>query len=273
MQIKLLLYLNIDKLLSDKGLKNMTKHKMNKGVIRMISCLLFMFASTQVSAYVLGPSSPGKWGPPAMGTGATVTWSLMGSGLAIDNGFSTSLASFMPAGFKAAIVSAFSAWSAVADLTFIEVTDPGVSDTGIGAGSSDIRITGHTFDGPSGVLAHGYYPPANGGSAAGDIHFDIAETWKLGFGGSGFDIFQVMAHELGHALGLDHTSVSNSLMNPFYTEAYSGPQTDDIAGMVAIYGAAKTTSPVPEPQTILLFALAVFLLTLNRNKNQSFNSK
>jgi len=235
----------------------------NSRVVRVLTCLLFIFTSAQVTAHVLGPSSPGKWGPPAMGTGATVTWSLMGSGLTTDNGLSTSLASFMPAGFKPALEAAFAAWSAVADLTFVEVTDSGHGFNAAGA-SGDIRITGHVFDGAGGTLAHGYYPPANGTTAAGDIHFDTAETWKLGFGGAGFDIFQVMAHELGHALGLNHTLVPASLMNANYTEAFSGPQADDIAGMQYIYGRA---TEVPEPQTILIFALSVgFLLFSNKKK-------
>ena len=41
------------------------------------------------------------------------------------------------------------------------------------------------FDGVFGVLAHGFYPPANGNSAAGDIHFDVGGTWRVGFSGSG----------------------------------------------------------------------------------------
>lgn len=249
----------------------MYKLKINKGIIKTLSCLLFIFASTQVSAHVLGPTSPGKWGPPAMGTGATVTWSLMGTGLATDNGPSSALASFMPAGFKNAILAAFSAWSAVADLTFIEVADSGLAFNDPGATAGDIRITGHAFDGPSGVLAHGYFPPANGSTAAGDIHFDTAETWKLGFGGPGIDIFTVMAHELGHALGLSHTGVANSLMNPFYTEAFSGPQADDIAGMQSIYSPANTS--VPEPQTILLFVLAAVLLSFSNKKNKRASLK
>ena len=109
------------------------------------------------------------------------------------------------------------------------------------------------MDGAGGTLAHGYYPPANGLTAAGDIHFDIGDTWKLGFGGGGFDIFQVAAHEIGHAIGLDHTAVPASLMNPFYTEVFAGPQADDIAGAVFIYGAAVST---PEGgSTLLLFGI------------------
>ena len=42
-------------------------------------------------------------------------------------------------------------------------------------------------------------------------------------------------------------------MNAFYTEAFLGPQADDIAGMVFIYGAAATAD-VPIPGALPLFA-------------------
>lgn len=46
----------------------------------------------------------------------------------------------------------------------------------------DIRIGAHRFDGSGKVLAHTYYPPPNGGSAAGDMHYDFAEAWSLASG-------------------------------------------------------------------------------------------
>jgi hypothetical protein len=221
-----------------------------------------LFPGTPVAdEFVLGPTSPGKWGAPEMGTGATVSWSLMDSGLSCAVDFvgctTTALSSFMPVGFLTQIQNAFLAWSAVANLTFVEVADCGAAFNAACVGG-DIRIGAHAFDGASGTLAHGFYPPANGTTAAGDIHFDIAETWVIGFAGPGIDIFQVMAHELGHALGLDHTAVAGSLMNSFYSEAFTGPQADDIAGMQSIYGPAL--SEVPEPGGIVLMSGGLLLL-------------
>jgi len=213
----------------------------------------------------------GKWGPsPVLGTpGGEVTYSFMPSGTNCFIGGMpppepspctiSALSTFMPSGFEAQIEAAFDAWAAVANITFELVDDDGVDfNAPPTSGHGDIRLGGHVFDGAGGILGHGYFPPPNGNTAAGDIHFDVAETWKIGFGGAGFDIFQVTAHEIGHAIGLFHTGVPGSLMNPSYTEAFSGPQADDIAGARAIYN--------PEPATVALLGFGLVCLFLTHRK-------
>ena len=238
----------------------------------MKRCLKHLLASTSLatlmlasaaalpsvaSAFVIGPTTnPGKWGTPGMGNpGGVVTWSLMPTGTscaAESAGCSvTALASFMPVGYLSVVQAAFGAWSAVANISFQEVADDGAAYNAATT-SGNIRLGGHVFDGAFGTLAHGFYPPMNGASAAGDIHFDIAETWDLSLAGAGIDLFNVLTHEIGHAIGLDHTGVANSLMNAFYSEAFSGPQADDIAGAQFIYGAAALTE-VPAPASALVF--------------------
>ena len=235
-----------------------------------LTCLAAQLWSTPIqlaSDFVVGPTVPGKWGSPVIGTGATITWSLMATGVdssADGGGTITAFGDFLPSGYLTVVQSAFAAWASVANLTFIQVADDGAA-VNAATTSGDIRLGGHAFDGPSGTLAHGYYPPNNGASIAGDVHLDTAETWKIGFGGPGVDLFQVLTHELGHALGLDHSAVPNSLMNPFYSEAFVGPQADDIAGMQFLYGAV-VGSEVPEPGTYALIATGLGLLAWRRRR-------
>ncbi|NWV00017.1 MMP8 collagenase, partial [Upupa epops] len=66
-----------------------------------------------------------------------------------------------------------------------------------------------------------------------------------------YNLFIVLAHELGHSLGLSHSMDPGALMNPSYS--YTDPREfllpqDDIDGIQAIYGksnaAVQPTGPV-----------------------------
>jgi len=136
---------------------------------------------------------------------------------------------------RAAIRQALDLWAAVTPLRFNEVpmaSNPDIVVRFVAGNHGD----GSPFDGASGVLAHAFFPPPNGGSLAGDTHFDEAEAWSVNLPASGIDLVTVAAHEFGHALGLAHSTVSGALMAPFYNGPHRNLEADDIAGIRAIYG-------------------------------------
>jgi hypothetical protein len=190
-----------------------------------------------------GAGSPFTGGSNVSGpriAGGTVTYSYMANGISNAaegsdaNVALSSLPTYAPC-FLTEISNALAAWSAVANIQFVNVADNGLAFNAAGA-TGDIRIGAHTFDGPSAVLAHGYYPPPNGTSASGDVHFDRQENWGCSPGSGVIDIGIVATHEFGHAIGLDHEPTITALMNPFYNTAVAVPQADDISAASSIYG-------------------------------------
>lgn len=108
---------------------------------------------TMAQAYVMGPTTPGKWGPSSFGTGATLTYSFMPTGTSCADEFSgctiTALGDFGPAFsiWKSEVQSAMAAWAAVANLTFIEVADVGEAFNAATQLSGDLRFGGHNMGG------------------------------------------------------------------------------------------------------------------------------
>ncbi|MCP4245894.1 MAG: matrixin family metalloprotease [bacterium] len=199
-----------------------------------------------------GPRAP--WGTrwpmndpagPALGT--CVTFSFMGGAIAMEAGEGPNTwPAGMPAGSAGEVTIATGTWAASADIHFTLVADGGGPWNGPGPASlkGNLRIGSGAIPG-GGVLAHGYYPPPNGVSAAGDVHFDDLRFWAWvtagaplhPAGGPPYDVQTVSLHELGHALGLDHVgTVVGDVMFGAYTGEKRALAAGDIAFMTGIYG-------------------------------------
>ena len=159
---------------------------------------------------------------------------------------------------------ALKVWSDVSKLTFNETRklDADIVISFLSGPHGD----DYAFDGPGNILAHAFFP-MKGTSLGGDAHFDADEKWvknsvipagenhvssnegiillirvdmmwHFSLFGTGVSLFAVAAHEFGHSLGLSHSSVSGSLMFPYYQamkDDFVLPY-DDTVGIQQLYG-------------------------------------
>src|SRR3990170_5139017 len=128
---------------------------------------------------------------------------------------------------RRAIKDGFDQWSSVTPLSFTEVSSGGDLKMSWTTGNHG---DGYPFDGPSGVLAHAFYPED------GRLHFDDDELWTDNFPPSGVDLSSVALHELGHTLGLAHSNDPLAVMYAYYMGRRRSLSSDDMAGIQSIYG-------------------------------------
>ncbi|HWE52282.1 MAG TPA: matrixin family metalloprotease, partial [Bryobacteraceae bacterium] len=131
------------------------------------------------------------------------------------------------------ILRALDAWSAVTNVTFQQGTDPAGARTVLIKFASGSHGDQFPFASNSGVLAHTFYPvPINAESIAGDMHLNADENWHAG---GDVDIYSVVLHEAGHALGLGHTDNPGDVMYPYYRKGMV-LSAHDIGAVQALYG-------------------------------------
>ncbi|CAA0818312.1 matrix metalloproteinase [Striga hermonthica] len=139
---------------------------------------------------------------------------------------------------RAVFARAFDRWSEVSTLSFVEAAAGGLADIRIGFFTGE-HGDGEPFDGVLGTLAHAFSPPA------GRCHLDGDESWVVDgdfLGGSPFsavDLESVAVHEIGHLLGLGHSSVEEAIMYPTISSGSRKVElaADDIMGIQELYGA------------------------------------
>jgi len=142
--------------------------------------------------------------------------------------------------FRQEIRAAFDMWEEVANITFTEIDDPSKAGILIGA---QLEPRGRAFTNVA-------YKPGTEEPRPIEqslICFNPEQRWKIGFDGNleVYDIRYAAAHEIGHAIGLDHPPSTGQLMHHRYQEKFRTLQPGDIEGVGLLYGLRKAPSNGP----------------------------
>ena len=184
----------------------------------------------------------------------TVTWSFAETNLStssLPSGY-TQFDSSISAQYRTVIQQAFAAWSAVANIQFVMVSDSASSNIRLG----NVNIDGVASPGGSSTLAETAYWGTGSRMQTAEVMFDVDAY-------SGSKLYSVAVHEIGHAIGLGHSTLMSAVMYAsLNSQNQAGVLTaDDITGVQTLYGSASGTVPVVSSLGTLQSAFTYVLRT------------
>ncbi|CAL8264386.1 unnamed protein product [Lota lota] len=153
---------------------------------------------------------------------------------------------------RSLVYYALRVWAEPTSLEFHEVAGPDGADLQVDF-LHGYHGDGYPFDGPGGAVGHAFFP--SDPSRAGGVHLDAEEEWSFRKPASeGTDLFTVLVHEFGHALGLAHSSDRHSVMRPYYLGPAGDPLhyrlgLQDLERITQLYGKTNqllTTDTPPD---------------------------
>lgn len=150
--------------------------------------------------------------------------------------------------FDAELRAALAMWEAAADIRFREAAPSEEPNISIGA---QAEPEGWAF---ADVFYNRASPEAVKPISRSLVCLNPMKAWKVGFDGNlgVYDLRYTLAHEIGHAIGLDHPNAGGQIMGYRYEESFRELQPGDLSGAAALYGAARGVmmarrpDPVPE---------------------------
>lgn len=127
---------------------------------------------------------------------------------------------------------------------------------------------GFPFDGPGQVLGHAFYP---GSQLGGQVHLDLDEEWSVYGYNNTINLLHTSIHELGHALGLGHSSQNKSIMYAWYNPSIMKLSDDDKFAINDLYGVRLKYrfGPIYDAKTPLYTTTAAPYTTTTKRYNMN----
>jgi Matrixin len=223
---------------------------MNRFILRPMVGLLFCGLSASASAQDAASFNLLKlagnnvhWEAPANGQALVVTYMLVRADLesaearncrkmsSLDRLIGAS--DLAPAAVHEEIAAAFHMWESAVNITFRAASETESANILIGAQAEPQgwAFADISYDRSSTVRVKPI--------SLARICLNPAKRWKIGFDGdlTVYDLRYTLAHEIGHAIGLDHPVGAGQIMGYRYEEHFRSLQPGDAHGAALLYGA------------------------------------